>query len=140
MFDLAHVVEGTRGAIRAAGLEDRCEAVAGNFFQAVPEADGYVLKSIIHDWDDERARAILRNVRRSIHPGGRVLLAETVIPRGNEPSFGKLLDLEMLVMPGGRERTEAEYRELLEAAGFRLVAVHPTTTPVMLVEGAPLAG
>jgi hypothetical protein len=140
VFDLPHVIEGAKQAIAEAGLTSRCDAVAGSFFEAVPEgADGYMLKSIIHDWDDERALAILRNIRRAIRPEGRLLLLENVIPTGNGPSFGKWLDLEMLVLPGGRERTEAEYRDLFAAAGFRLTGVTPTACPASVIEGMPVA-
>ena len=118
---------GARARLEAEGLTDRCRVAAGDFFATIPEgADACILKSVIHDWDDERATTILRNCRRAVGPGGRVLLAEMVIPPGNDPHVGKLLDLEMLVMVGGRERTEAEFRDLLAAAGLRLARVVPT--------------
>jgi hypothetical protein len=139
VYDLPGVVKGTQEAIRAAGLEGRCEAIGGDFFESVPEgADGYVMKSIIHDWDDERAIAILRNCRRAIAEDGRLLVIEMVILPGNEPAFGKLLDLEMLAIPGGRERTKEEYRELFAAAGFELTQVIPTRSPQSLLEGRPV--
>jgi len=101
------VVEGTRKNLSAAGLAGRCEAVGGDFFQSVPAGgDGYMMKFIIHDWEPERAKLILSNIRKSIRPNGRLLLLETVVPEGNDMHFSKLMDLNMLVMTGGRERTE----------------------------------
>ena len=139
VYDLPHVVEGTRQAFQHAGLNGRCDAVAGDFFQSVPDgADAYLMKSIIHDWDDERAAVILNNCRRAISPRGRVLLCECVVPPPGEPSFAKLLDLEMMMIPGGRERTAEEYRDLFAATGFRLVGIHPTASPMSIVEGAPV--
>ena len=112
--------------------------VGGSFFEAVPGgADAYLLRHIIHDWDDERATAILRTVRRAMGEGARLLVVEGVIPPGDEPSFAKLLDLTMLVAPGGLERTEEEYRRLYEAAGFRLRRVVPTAAGVDVIEGEP---
>jgi hypothetical protein len=139
VFDLPRVVESTRRAIAADGLTERCEAVSGNFFESVPAgADAYVLKQVIHDWDDAPAVAILRNVRQAIHPEGRLLLIEFVIPPANEPSLSKFFDLGMLVTTGGRERTEIEYRNLFAAAGFTLTAIHPTASPQCVIEGAPV--
>jgi hypothetical protein len=134
LFDLPHVIEGAR-----AGLPGTCSTESGDFFQAVPAgADGYMLKHIIHDWDDEPAAAILRCCRKAIAPDGRLLVIEMVIPAGNEPHFGKLLDLEMLAIPGGLERTEQEFRDLFAAAGFELTAVIPTRSPVSVIEGRPV--
>jgi hypothetical protein len=94
------------------------------------------MKHIIHDWDDERATQILRNCHRAMRPGGKVLIVDAVIPPGNRAHFGKLLDLEMLVLtPRGRERTQAEFRELLKRSGFRLRRVFPTDTHLSIVEG-----
>jgi hypothetical protein len=138
LFDRAHVVERARPYIEAAGLSGRCTTVAGSFFEAVPPGgDAYLLRHIIHDWDDKKSLTILRNCRSVMSAHGRLLLVESVIPPGNEPFGGKLLDLTMLVIPGGMERTEAEYRELLAAAGFRLERVVPTRAEVSVIEGAP---
>jgi len=138
LFDLPPVIAGAHGTLASFGLNGRCRAVGGDFFQTVPEgADAYMLKHIIHDWDDERSIAILRNIRKAMDPSGRVLIAEVVIAPGNEPSFGKLLDLEMLVIPGGRERTSDEYRDLFAAAGFQLAGIHPTAAPPSIIEGVP---
>src|SRR5690242_8593792 len=139
LFDLPAVIEGARGALASYGLDGRCQAVGGDFFQAVPKgADAYILKHIIHDWDDEKSVAILRKIREAMDPAGRLLIVEVVIAPGNEPSFGKLLDLEMMVIPGGRERTRDEYRELLGAAGFRLAQIHETPAPPSIIEGTAI--
>ena len=110
----------------------------GDFFQSIPTGtDAYLLRHIIHDWEDEKALSILRNIRRAMS-GGKLLLVENVIPPGNEPFFGKLLDLTMLLLPGGQERTEEEYRCLYEQAGFRMIRVVPTGTGLSVIEGKPL--
>lgn len=137
LFDLDHVIGRARKQLANAGLDGRCTTVSGDFFESVPAADAYIMKHIIHDWDDERAVSILRTIRKSINENGRVLLAESVIAPGNGPDFGKLLDLEMLAVPGGRERTETEYAALFRSAGFRLLEVHRTSTPESWVEAAP---
>ena len=139
LFDQPDVVEGARKRMEAEGLSDRCEVVAGNFFESVPEgADAYILKWIIHDWNDERSIAILKNIRRAIAEGGKLLLVEAVVPTGSEPHFGKFIDLNMLVMTGGRERTEEEYRTLLEAGGFKITRVISTDSPMSIIEAVPL--
>jgi hypothetical protein len=139
LFDLPAVVEGARRELDARGLGDRCDFVAGDFFTAVPAgAEGYLLTGILHDWDDPRSLAILRSCRRAIRPDGRLLIGEQVIPDDPEPFFGKLLDLEMLVLIGGRERTETEYRALLERAGFALQRVIPTAAATSILEAIPL--
>jgi hypothetical protein len=139
LFDRPDVVEHARANLREAGLEQRCQTVGGNFFESIPPGgDAYLLRHIIHDWDDERALTVLRNCRKAMGPRARLLVVEFVIPPGNDPSFGKLLDLAMLVLPGGLERTEAEYRALYAAAGFRLTRVVPTDKEVSVVEGEPV--
>ncbi len=136
LFDLPGVIQRAGSAVAAAGLSDRIHLVAGDFFESVPAgADAYVLRHIIHDWEQEKAIRILVNVRRAIAEKGRVLVVESVIPPGNEPFFGKLLDLTMLVIPGGQERTAEEYRDLFGKAGLRLVRIVPTSTEVSLIEG-----
>jgi SAM-dependent methyltransferase len=136
LFDTAEVTEGAKAQIAAEKLTDRCTIVAGDFLATIPDgADACILKSVIHDWDDRQATTILQNCGRAVGPGGRVLLAEMVIPPGNDPHAGKLLDLEMLVMAGGRERTEAEFRDLLAAAGLRLARIVPTASPMCVIEG-----
>lgn len=134
LFDLPHVIERAKGRIEGEGLAERCELVGGDFFQAAPAGgDLYVLKHIIHDFGDEDALTILRNCRRAMSGDARLLIIEMVIPPGNEPSFGKLVDLEMLLI-GGIERAEAEYRTLLAEASFKLTSITPTTSPVSIVE------
>ncbi len=138
LFDAPSVIEGARSRIEATGLADRCETFSGDFFQAVPMGgDGYILKWIIHDWNDERATTILRNCRNAMSSDGKLMLVDVVIPPGREPHFGKFIDLNMLVMAGGLERTEEEFRRLLEASGFRLVRVVNTDSPISIVEAAP---
>lgn len=139
LFDTSSVIEGAQERVKAAGLSDRIKMVAGDFFGAVPGGgDGYLLKHVIHDWDEEQAGTILSNCRRAMGSYGRLLLVEMVIPPGNGRFLGKLLDLEMLVMAGGRERTEAEYHELLSSAGFRLTRVVPTSSSSSVIEGEPV--
>ncbi|MBI1918500.1 MAG: methyltransferase [Planctomycetes bacterium] len=136
LFDLPGVAERARVNLTAAGLAGRCEVVGGDFFTSVAGgADAYLLRHILHDWDDERAVRILKNVYQAMGAGGRLLVVESVIPPGNGPSFGKLLDLTMLVIPGGKERTEQEYRELFNVAGFRLMRIVPTGAEVCVIEG-----
>ncbi len=135
LFDLPHVTEGANQALKDEGVAERVEISVGDFFETVPAgADAYMMKHIIHDWDDERSLKILRNIHRAIAADGKVLLIETVVPAGNEPHLGKLFDLEMLVSPGGVERTEEEFRELLSQAGFRLTRVVPTKSHLSIIE------
>jgi hypothetical protein len=137
LFDQPYVIERAKRFLEAEGVLERCQLAAGNFFESVPEGgDAYILKHIMHDWDDERAIAILKQCHKVMPDNGKVLVAEQVIPPGNEPFMGKLLDLHMLVMaPGGRERTEAEYRALFEKAGFMLTRIVPTPREMSIVEG-----
>lgn len=139
LFDLPHVIASARTTIEQAGELTRCEFREGDFFDSVLSGgDAYMLKKIIHDWDDDRALSILQNCRRAITSAGRLLLMEPIIPPGNGPSFNKLLDLLMLVWTGGgKERTEAEHRTLLASAGFRLTRVMPTVSPVSIIEAVP---
>jgi spermidine synthase len=132
--DLPHVAEGAQRRLEAEGLADRCEVAAGSFFESAPVGDTYVLKFIIHDWDDQQSAAILRNCRSAMAANGRVLLVEAVIQPGTATSFSKYVDLNMLVMTGGRERTEAEYRALLDSAGLRLTRIIPTCTEMSVLE------
>jgi ubiquinone/menaquinone biosynthesis C-methylase UbiE len=138
LFDAPQVVTGAGARLEAAGVADRCEIVGGDFFESVPAgADAYTLKWILHDWDDEQSTRILKNVRRAITDGGRLSVVEAVVPPGDEPHFGKFIDLNMLVMTGGRERTEEEFRALLDASGFRLARVVATPSPVSIIEAVP---
>ena len=133
--DLPHVVEGAKPRIESVGLASRCEVVGGDFFQSVPAADSYVMKSIIHDWDEPRAVAILRNCVKAMRDrSGKVILIEMVVAEGNDPSLAKWIDIEMLAMAGGRERTEAEYADLFAKAGLRLSRVVRTSSPFCVIE------
>ena len=137
VFDLPHVVADARPLIDEARLSDRCGTVAGDFFtDALPRADVYILAQILHDWDDERAVAILRNCRHSIANDGRLLVLEQVLPDGDEPSYGKLLDLIMLLLLGGKERTSSEWLALLQEGGFELASIRPGPL-TNLVEASP---
>ena len=142
LFELASVIERARPSIEAAGLADRCELVAGDFFVSVPQgADAYLLQRILHGFDDERSVRILHSCRRAMTPSSRVLIIQQVMPppgaqAASETLFhGMMSDLNMLAVGGGRERTEAEYRALLEAAGLKLTRVVPTQSLMSVVEG-----
>ncbi|MBG1264112.1 methyltransferase [Nostoc commune] len=135
LFDQPPVVKEARHLIEAKGVEKRCEIVGGNFFESVPSGgDAYILKSVIHDWDAERAQTILKNCHQAMAENTKLLLLEKVIPPVNQPSMSQWLDLEMFVMGAGRERTEIEYRELLAAAGFMLTKVIYTQSPIDIIE------
>jgi len=138
LYDQTQVVAGAaaRGFISAPDVCDRIEVEGGDFFSAVPAgADGYLMKYILHDWDDERCVRILRLCREAMAPGGRVLVVDHVIPPGNAPHRGKLMDLNMFVLLTGKERTKAEFAALFAKAGLRLRRVVPTGSPIALVEG-----
>ena len=143
LFDMPRVVAGAGPLLENAGVAGRCEVVGGDMFAAVPDGgDLYTLKMILHDWDDERAGAILRNCRRAMGERGRLLIVDTVVPPGpatQSPEFAVACgrDLNMMAWTGGRERTAEEFRELLDAAGLRLLRVVPTATPLSLVEASP---
>jgi len=134
--DLAHVVEGARSRIASAGLSDRMQAVACDFFQSVPAGgDAYIMKHIIHDWDDARASTILKNIATAMGTKkGKVILLESVIADGNTPDFGKFIDIEMLLFPGGRERTANEFTSLFERSGFHMTKIVPTKSPLSVIE------
>jgi hypothetical protein len=137
VFDQPHVVERARTIDVNAG-EPRLRFEGGDFFKAVPAgADLYMLKRIIHDWQDAEAQIILQRCREAMHPQSRLALIELIIPAGNGPSFAKLYDLLMMAMPGGVERTEDEYRNLLAAAGLSLTRVVPTASFVSIIEADP---
>lgn len=134
LFDLPSVADRARPVMEDAGLSSRCRIEGGDFFSSIPEgADAYVLRHVIHDWEDGDAVTILRNCRKAMKDGGKVLVVEMVVPPGNDPGFGKWLDLMMLLV-GGRERTEEEYRRLFSAAGLMLHRVIPTASDVSILE------
>jgi hypothetical protein len=139
LFDLGHVVGRAKGNLKAAGLSERCTLIEGNFFQSVPAgADAYLFRHIIHDWTDEQCMQILGHCRKVIPASGKLLIADCVVPPGNAPCQSKELDMTMLAFPGGKERTEAEFRSLLKASGFELKSITPTTTPINVVEAKPV--
>jgi hypothetical protein len=138
LLEKPHVIPMARAVLEQAGVAARCELVSGNFFTSVPAGgDVYILKKVIHDWNDDQARTILRVCRQSMRPKARLLLMELVVLPGNQHSHAKLLDLLMLVYAGGRERTEPEYRTLLASAGFSLDRVIATSGPVSILEALP---
>jgi len=136
LFDRPEVIESARDLLTAGGHQADIEAVAGDFFEAVPAgADAYLMKHIIHDWDDEHCVRLLSNCRRAMAPGGRVLIVDFVLSDRPEATVTKLIDLEMLVMtPSGRERTEQEFSSLLARAGLKFARLIPTQSPVSVVE------
>jgi hypothetical protein len=137
LFDQRHVIEGAAETLGALGVQDRCTTTTGSFFESVPAGgDAYLLKFIVHDWDDDHALAILQTVRRAMAPGAILLVIDRVLPEDRPPEVSAaLLDLHMLVMFEGKERTEGEFRSLYERAGFRLTRVVPTGSDVSLIEG-----
>jgi hypothetical protein len=137
LFDMPSVVEDPKCAQCLLNVTHRCRIMAGNFFEHIPAgADAYYMQHIIHDWDDEPALKILGNCRQALQgqKNGRLLVVDSVIPESPEPHFGKLLDLEMLLMPGGRERTEREFRTLFAKAGFEITRIVPTSRPDSVLE------
>jgi hypothetical protein len=135
LFDLPHAVTHARSFIEQSGMTARIQIEAGSFFEAVPAgADAYILSHIIHDWSEEQCLTILSNCRHAMNDDNRLLIVEIVLPEGDTPHFGKMLDILMLMATGGRERTEGEYKELLDKAGFRLTRVVHTASLVSIVE------
>jgi hypothetical protein len=132
---MPHVVGDAPGLLKTHGLTDRVAIESGSFFESVPAADGvYLLSHIIHDWSEAQCLMILGNCRRAMKSEGRLQIIEMVLPSGNEPHPGKMLDMIMLTVAGGQERTEQEYKMLLEKAGFRLAQVVPTNSAASIVE------
>jgi hypothetical protein len=138
LFDQPHVVAGAGEVLGGAGVADRCRVLGGSFFGGIPTGgDAYVLKAIIHDWEDEESIAILRGCRAVVPAGGALLVIERLLGPPNTDPAAKLSDLNMLVAPGGRERTVDEFESLLAAAGFRLAGATPTAAGLSVIEGAP---
>lgn len=132
LFDLPEVIGNIEG-------DRNLQRIAGNFFESVPTGgDAYVMRWIIHDWNDEKSSIILNNCHRAMPDHGKLLLVESILPPGNEPSPAKLIDMIMLLMTGGRERTEAEYRSLLRSNGFELTRVIPTPSMLSIIEAVKL--
>jgi hypothetical protein len=134
-YDMPHVVVEAQRRFEAEGLADRARVEGGSFFDGVPGGgDLYLLSHIIHDWDEPRCVQILEHCRKAKAPGGKVLLVEMVVPPANVPHPAKMLDIVMLAVPGGRERTPDEYRALLAKAGLTLTRIVPTQSPVSVIE------
>lgn len=135
LFDRPHVVAEAPVLLVRHGVSDRVRIEPGNFFETVPEGgDAYILSHIIHDWTEAQCQTILGNCRRAMRPGAKLLIVEFVLPEGNAPHFGKLVDMVMLTCPGGEERTADEYRTLLASAGLSMTRVVPTASDVSIVE------
>jgi len=139
VFDRPHVVPAASQLLADRGLADRIDVVAGNFFDAVPSADIYVMSAILHDWDDAAAARLLTNMAAAGQPGARLVTLELVVPEGDQPHVAKMVDLNMLVMGTGKERTAKEFEALFASAGFRLDRIVETPTPFCFLE-ATLAG
>jgi hypothetical protein len=138
VFDTASTIERTKQLHRNNAWGRRCSYVSGDFFTSVPQgADAYLLSGVIHDWDDDRAIRILGNCRRAMTRNSRVLLVDMVVPDNGVNCFSKLLDLNMLVMNGGRERAETEFRTLLDASGYKLTKIVSTMAPQTVIEAFP---
>lgn len=138
LFDMPYVVDQARKLPLLSSFASRCSFEGGSFFEAVPGADAYVMKYIIHDWDDAEAGVILKNCRKGIRAGGKLLVVDRVVGPANQPDLTKFMDLEMLVLPGGRERSEPEWRDLFSANGFRLERIIQTPGPMCIMEGSPV--
>jgi SAM-dependent methyltransferase len=139
ILERADVVRRVQAAIAERGLSSRCQVIDGDFFKSVPEGDLYILKSIIHDWDDEGSIKILLNCVRALRPDGRVVLIDWVIPEGGQPGAAALSDLNMLVLLPGRERTASQFAELLRAAGLRLDRIAETASSMHVIEASRAA-
>jgi hypothetical protein len=134
VFDRPQVVASARAEAVRFGLQERVTAVGGDFFESVPEADLYLLKHILHDWDDEACISILKNCRRALRPGGRIAVIELLIGEIGEPGIAPLFDVTMMVMSSGRERSLVEFQRLFEAAGLAAAKVTTTNTPMVILE------
>jgi hypothetical protein len=135
LFEIPPVLEGAPAMLESYGVSDRVELIAGDFTESIPvKADIYLLKHIIHDWYDDKNEKILRNIREVMPEGAKVLIIDAVVPPPGEPHFSKFLDLEMLMLPGGMERTAEEFETLLTKSGFKLTRIIPTPSPISIVE------
>jgi len=134
VFDQPDVVAGAHPEIERRGMTHRCQVQAGNFFESVPAGDAHIMSFILHDWHDEPATAILRNIHRAQPEDGTLLLVECVLPPGNAKHFGKLIDMEMLALAAGRERTAGEWEALLDGAGYAVSEVFATESPCAVIE------
>jgi ubiquinone/menaquinone biosynthesis C-methylase UbiE len=136
LFDAPEVIEAAKASMQKSEVADRCQLVGGDFFKSIPEgADAIVMKWVIHDWNDEQSVAIMKNCHRALPANGKLIFIEAVVPATSEPHFSKFIDLNMLVITGGRERTAEEFRKLYEASGFRVTRIVPTESPFSVIEG-----
>lgn len=139
LADLPHVVKDAPAFLSAKGVSDRVSVAPHNFFESVPEGgDAYILSHILHDWSAGQCLTILGNLHKAMTADARLLIVEMVLPGRNEPHFGKILDMVMLAVPGGEERTGEEYKALLAKAGFKLTCIVPTASPVSVVEAVKM--
>jgi len=134
VFDQPGLADAARDNVATHELADRCRIESGDFFREVPAGDAHIMSFILHDWHDEPASAILRNIHRAQPASGRVVLVEHVIPDGNEADFGKLVDVEMLALANGRERRAEEFAALFALAGYRLSRIVPTASACSIIE------
>jgi hypothetical protein len=135
LFDRPHVVTEAPKLLQSKGVDSRVRIEKGSFFESVPSGgDAYILSHVIHDWSEEQCLTILGNCRKAMKPGAKLLIVEFVLPEGDTPHFGKLVDMVMLAVPGGEERTAAEYGALLAKAGLKMTRVVPTESDVSIVE------
>src|SRR5260370_12383383 len=134
VVDLPEVVPSATAAAAVLGLADRSRALAGDFFTNAPEADIYLLKNVLHDWNDEEAVRILKRCRHAMRPGGRVIVIEMLLGELGEPGIAPLMDLNMMVLLTGRERTLAEYCGLVKDAGLRFSKSTPIRSPIAVIE------
>jgi SAM-dependent methyltransferase len=138
LFELPETASEARRFLQGSGLAARCDVIDGDFFHSVPSGyDAYLLAHVLHDWSDEQALKILGNCRQAIAPEGKLLIIETVLPEGDAPHHAKLMDLLMLTVTGGAERTADEFARLLTAADFRLTRIVPTSTHQGVIEAVP---
>lgn len=140
LFDRPSVTPQSQNRLQKTEISDRCEIISGDFFVSIPSGgDAYIMSHIIHDWGDEDCIKILKNIRQVIPDNGRLLVVEMVVPNGNTPHLSKWMDIAMMIMyPEGKERTEAEFRALFQAAGFQLNRIVATNSPVSVIEGVPV--
>jgi SAM-dependent methyltransferase len=139
ILERADVVPRAEAALAERGLSSRCRAVEGDFFDSVPEADLFILKSIVHDWDDQQSIKILRNCARALRPNGRVILIERVMPEHGKPGAAALSDLNMLVLLPGHERTTSQFEELFRASGLQLNRITQITSSMNVIEASSAA-
>ena len=138
VFDQPHVITEAESLLAERGMSDRIAVQTGNFFESVPAGfDAYILSHIIHDWDDNKSVQILKNCRKGINPGGRLLILEWVLPEGDTPHVAKVVDINMMMLTGGEERTGKQYERLLEKAGFRMSRIIATESECSIVEAEP---